>query len=88
MGPVVAGLWYDKQCLQDGETDMNMPLFICKGDVRYGCVNILKWINNSEYPNYFNIETSRLAAKHGQLDALIWLQEYECPWNELKCAYI
>ena len=35
---------------------------------------------NGEYPNCVNVETSfTLAAKNGQLDALRWVQEYECP---------
>ena len=67
MGRAVASLSCDKQCIQDNRTNTNKLLFICKGAVRYGCVNILDSINNSEYPNCFNVETSGLAAKHENL---------------------
>ena len=81
MGPAVASLSCYKQCIQADRTDTNKHLFICKGAVRFRCVNILDSINNSEYPNCFNVETSRLAAKYGQLDDLVWLHDHECSWD-------
>ena len=52
---------------------------IWNGAARHGRVEILEWMNKSNYSNCFDILTAGVAAEHGHLDALKWLHAHECP---------
>jgi len=51
----------------------NKPRYIWNGAARHGRVEILKWMNESNYSNCFDIKTAGVAAEHGHLGALKWL---------------
>jgi len=48
-------------------------LYIWNGAARHGRVEILEWMNKSNYLNCFDIKTAGVAAEHGHLGALKWL---------------
>ena len=51
----------------------NKALYIWNGAARHGRVEILEWMNKSNYLNCFDIKTAGVAAEHGHLGALKWL---------------
>eukprot|EP00979_Chaetoceros_neogracilis_P005956 scaffold1164_cov141-Chaetoceros_neogracile.AAC.1 len=61
-------------------------LYIWNGAARNGRVEILEWMNKSEYSNCFDIKTGDLAAEHGHLDALMWFHKNGCPVDKATFA--
>ena len=63
----------------------NKDLYIWIGAAKYGRVEILEWMNKSNYSNCFDIKTADVAAEHGHLDALKWLYAHGCSIDESTC---
>jgi hypothetical protein len=98
MESAVASIACAKMFLQenDGGLEINTnidididrkALYIWNGAARNGRVEILEWMNKSEYSNCFDIKTGDLAAEHGHLDALMWFHAYGCPVDKATFAW-
>jgi len=69
-----------------GDIDIdNKPRYIWNGAAKYGRVEILEWMNESNYSNCFDIKTASVAAVHGHLGALRWLHAHGCPIDNSTC---
>lgn len=51
---------------------------------RVGEVEVLAWLRN-EAGCEWDEGAPSCAASKGRLEALRWLHEHECPWDEEKC---
>jgi len=98
MESAVASIACAKMFLQenDGGLEINTnidididrkALYIWNGAARNGRVEILEWMNKSEYSNCFDIKTGDLAAEHGHLEALMWFHKNGCPVDKATFAW-
>jgi hypothetical protein len=73
--------------LQEVGNDVTQLRVILNGAASYGRLDILEWAHQHGYLHACSEKNSDSAVKHGQLAALIWLNDHGCRLSRHACTH-